>query len=592
MDTPKADILVVDDKPENLHLLSEILMMEGYNVRKAVNGKMALMAVKTVPPDLILLDIMMPGMDGYQVCKELKNNQNLAKVPVIFLSALNDVFDKVKAFGSGGVDYITKPFQMEEVLVRVENHLMLKAAEKKILELNTELEARVKERTQQLEMANAKLLEMALHDPLTRLPNRTLFMEQVSGAMNNLKEGNIRGFAVLFMDCDRFKVVNDSLGHTVGDELLIAIGDRIQKILKNNDLLSRLGGDEFAIIVHDVNEIEPVRNLADSILEVMSCPFQIYSREIFINMSIGVVLSNTDYQQPEHLLRDADTAMYRAKALGRGQYHIFDPAMHKEALDLLGLETDLRRALDNQELMAYYQPIINLETGKIYSMEALVRWQHPQRGLVSPGMFIPLAEEMGVITTIGTLMLVEACHQLKHWQEQKLVDEYVSISVNLSVRQFTQADLIATVDDILTESGLNPKCLRLEMTESAIVENTQTARTILTQFRDRHIGLSLDDFGTGYSSLSYLHAFPVDTIKIDKSFVSLLDGTPENLGLIPAIIGISKTLNMVAVAEGIETPEQLAQLRELQCNGGQGYFFSRPLPATQMAELLASHPQW
>jgi diguanylate cyclase (GGDEF)-like protein len=592
VDTPKADILVVDDKPENLHLLSEILMMEGYNVRKAVNGKMALMAVKTVPPDLILLDIMMPGMDGYQVCKELKNNQNLAKVPVIFLSALNDVFDKVKAFGSGGVDYITKPFQMEEVLVRVENHLMLKAAEKKILELNTELEARVKERTQQLEMANAKLLEMALHDPLTRLPNRTLFMEQVSGAMNNLKEGNSQGFAVLFMDCDRFKVVNDSLGHTVGDELLIAIGDRIQKILKNNDLLSRLGGDEFAIIVHDVNEIEPVRNLADSILEVMSCPFQIYSREIFINMSIGVVLSNTDYQQPEHLLRDADTAMYRAKALGRGQYHIFDPAMHKEALDLLGLETDLRRALDNQELMAYYQPIINLETGKIYSMEALVRWQHPQRGLVSPGMFIPLAEEMGVITTIGTLMLVEACHQLKHWQEQKLVDEYVSISVNLSVRQFTQADLIATVDDILTESGLNPKCLRLEMTESAIVENTQTARTILTQFRDRHIGLSLDDFGTGYSSLSYLHAFPVDTIKIDKSFVSLLDGTPENLGLIPAIIGISKTLNMVAVAEGIETPEQLAQLRELQCNGGQGYFFSRPLPATQMAELLASHPQW
>ncbi|MFO7144424.1 GGDEF domain-containing response regulator [Arthrospira sp. PCC 8006] len=592
MDTPKADILVVDDKPENLHLLSEILMMEGYNVRKAVNGKMALMAVKTVPPDLILLDIMMPGMDGYQVCKELKNNQNLAKVPVIFLSALNDVFDKVKAFGSGGVDYITKPFQMEEVLVRVENHLMLKAAEKKILELNTELEARVKERTQQLEMANDKLLEMALHDPLTRLPNRTLFMEQVSGAMNNLKEGNIRGFAVLFMDCDRFKVVNDSLGHTVGDELLIAIGDRIQKILKNNDLLSRLGGDEFAIIVHDVNEIEPVRNLADSILEVMSCPFQIYSREIFINMSIGVVLSNTDYQQPEHLLRDADTAMYRAKALGRGQYHIFDPAMHKEALDLLGLETDLRRALDNQELMAYYQPIINLETGKIYSMEALVRWQHPQRGLVSPGMFIPLAEEMGVITTIGTLMLVEACHQLKHWQEQKLVDESVSISVNLSVRQFTQADLIATVDDILAESGLNPKCLRLEMTESAIVEHTQTARTILTQFRDRHIGLSLDDFGTGYSSLSYLHAFPVDTIKIDKSFVSLLDGTPENLGLIPAIIGISKTLNMVAVAEGIETPEQLAQLRELQCNGGQGYFFSRPLPATQMAELLASHPQW
>ncbi|MGC9526523.1 MAG: two-component system response regulator [Limnospira sp.] len=592
MEKPKADILVVDDKPENLHLLSEILMVEGYNVRKAVNGKMALMAVKTVEPDLILLDIMMPGLDGYEVCYKLKCDPQLMKVPVIFLSALDDVFDKVKAFEVGGADYITKPFQMEEVMARVENQLMLKAAEEEIRQLNADLENRVQERTRQLEEANARLLDMALHDTLTGLPNRTLFMERVGGAIAEFKTEPQRRFAVLFLDCDRFKVVNDSLGHLVGDELLVAIAGRLRDRLDDRDLLARLGGDEFAILLREIRDLKSVKEIAGSLLDLFARPFQIHNREIFINISIGIALNHADYQKPEHLLRDADTAMYRAKAFGRGRYYVFDPHMHQEALDLLGLETDLRRAIQQQELIPYYQPIIDLKTGKIASMEALVRWKHPRRGLVSPARFIPLAEEMGEIGKIGTLMLSEACRQLRRWQEQYLADESLSVSVNLSVRQFARPDLVATIDEILDESGLSPNCLRLEMTESAIVEYPESALTLLQQLRSRDIGLSIDDFGTGYSSLSYLHAFPVDTIKIDKSFVSLLDGTPKNLGLIPAIIGISKTLNMVAVAEGIETPEQLAQLRDLQCDSGQGYFFAKPMPPAQMAEFLASDPRW
>lgn len=592
MDKPKADILVVDDKPENLHLLSEILMVEGYNVRKAVNGKMALMAVNTVEPDLILLDIMMPGLDGYEVCHALKCDLHLTKVPVIFLSALDDAFDKVKAFRVGGSDYITKPFQMEEVLARVENQLMLKAAEKEILELNTRLENRVKDRTRQLEEANARLLDMALHDTLTGLPNRTLFMERVERAIAAFKTEPERRFAVLFLDCDRFKVVNDSLGHLVGDELLVAIAHRLRERLSEDDVLARLGGDEFAILLPEIRDRESVTAVAGSLLDLFSRPFQIHNREIFINISIGIALNHAEYQKPEHLLRDADTAMYRAKAFGRGRYYVFDPPMHQEALDLLGLEMDLRRAIEQQELLPYYQPIIDFKTGKIASMEALVRWKHPRRGLVSPGTFIPLAEEMGEIGKIGTLMLSEACHQLRRWQEENRAEESLSVSVNLSVRQFAQPDLVGTIDEILHDSGLNPECLRLEMTESAIVEYPESALTLLQQLRERHIGLSIDDFGTGYSSLSYLHAFPVDTIKIDKSFVNLLDGTPKNLGLIPAIIGISKTLNMVAVAEGIETAEQLAQLRDLQCDSGQGYFFAKPMPPAQMAEFLASDPRW
>jgi len=602
----KSDILIVDDTPENLRLLSTFLINEGYTVRKALNGQMALTAVETLPPDLILLDIMMPGMDGYIVCEKLKCNPKNREIPVIFLSALNAPFDKVKAFSIGGVDYITKPFQFEEVLLRVQNQLALKAAQIQNKQLNAELEARVKERTYQLEIAYEELkqeiekrqilqdnlLKMAYYDVLTGLPNRALLMQQLTELLNQVKENPDYQFAVLFLDCDRFKVVNDSLGHLVGDELLVALARRLETLLNPDDIIARLGGDEFAIVLKEIDSITTATEVADKILKTLSFPFQLQRQEVFINASIGIALSSNIDEQPEHLLRDADTAMYQAKNLGKGQYRIFDPTMYQAALQILQLETDLRRAINQREFIVYYQPIISLSTGRIVGFEALVRWQHPQKGMISPALFIPIAEETGLINPIGKFVLQSACQQIHLWEQEKLTDSPLNMSVNISARQFAQTDLIAQIDEILTETQLNPQNLKLEITESAIMNNAPTAKIILQQLRQRQIQLSIDDFGTGYSSLSYLHNFPVDTLKIDRSFVSSLDGMPENLGLVPAIMKIAETMKMNVVAEGIENSQQLAQLRALGCDFGQGYLFSKPLPGETVIDLIKSCPCW
>lgn len=590
--TKTEDILIVDDTPDNLHLLSRMLTRQGYNVRKALSGPMALMAAQTVAPDLILLDIMMPEMDGYEVCQHLKADAKTAEIPIIFLSALDDVLDKVKGFQVGGVDYITKPFQFEEVLIRVQNQLALRAAELEIRVLNEELEVRVKQRTQELEAANTKLLEMALHDSLTGLPNRALLMTDLHRSIHLAKANAGYQFAVLFLDCDRFKVVNDSLGHLVGDELLVLIAHRLSCYVKPQNTLARLGGDEFAILLTEIPDFHSVITLSDQILQCFSQPFNLERHEIFINASIGIVIGNCEYNEPEHLLRDADTAMYRAKALGKGQYHLFDPIMHTAALERLQLETDLRRGIEQQELVVHYQPIVCLNTGKISGFEALVRWRHPQRGLIAPNLFIPIAEETGLITAIGYWVLSESCHQLRTWQKQDLIDPNLFVSVNLSVKQFAQPNLLEQIDQVLVDSQLNPDCLKLEITESAIMDNHQNVATILKELRKRHILISIDDFGTGYSSLSYLHSFPVDTLKIDKSFVQRLNLESENIGLIPVIISLAKTMNMNVVAEGIELPEQLEILRELNCGFGQGYFFAKPLPGEELIKFLSSTPQW
>ena len=590
--TKTEDILIVDDTPDNLHLLSRMLTRQGYNVRKALSGPMALTAVQTVAPDLILLDIMMPEMDGYEVCQNLKADAKTAEIPIIFLSALDDVLDKVKGFQVGGVDYITKPFQFEEVLIRVQNQLALRAAELEIRVLNAELEARVKERTQELEVANTQLLEMALHDSLTGLPNWALLMTDLRRSIHQAKANLNYQFAVLFLDCDRFKVVNDSLGHLVGDELLILIAHRLSCYVKPQNTLARLGGDEFAILLTEIPNFHDVTTLSDQILQCFSQPFNLERHEIFMNASIGIVIGNCEYNEPEYLLRDADTAMYRAKALGKGQYHLFDPVMHTAALERLQLETDLRRGIEQEELVVHYQPIVSLITGRISGFEALVRWRHPKRGLIPPGLFIPIAEETGLITAIGYWVLSESCHQLRTWQQQNSIDPNLFVSVNLSVKQFAQPNLLEQIDQVLEHSQLSPDCLKLEITESAIMDNHQDVATILKELRKRRILISIDDFGTGYSSLSYLHSFPVDTLKIDKSFVQRLNLTSENIGLIPVIISLAKTMNMNVIAEGIELPEQLKILRELNCGLGQGYFFAKPLPGEELINLLSLTPRW
>ncbi|MBH8551663.1 EAL domain-containing protein [Nostocaceae cyanobacterium CENA357] len=606
LDPDKKDILIIDDMADNLRVLSSLLTKSGYNVRKALNWQMALTACQTVLPDLILLDIMMPEVDGYEVCQRLKAWDLTADIPVIFISALDDVFDKVKAFRIGGVDYITKPFEFEEVLVRVQNQMALRAAQLEVLSLNFELEQRVKKRTWELEKAlqklqaeitsrqqlQSKLLNIALHDSLTGLPNRVLFMKRLEKALNFAKQEPSYQFAVLFLDCDRFKVINDSLGHLVGDELLISIAQRLQTCLSPFDTLARLGGDEFGFILENLADINSAIQVAKKILQQLLLNFKLSRYEVFMSASIGINWGNKSYEQPECLLRDADTAMYRAKALGRARYHIFDPAMYQEAIQLLEIENDLRRAIERQEFLIYYQPIISLTTGMIAGFEALVRWQHPIRGLIYPVEFIPAAEETGLINAINIWVLQSACQQLYIWQNHLVTPKNLTISVNFSARLFSQPNLIAQIDQIIYETKINFANLQLEITESVIMENTKTIKVILKQMRERKIKLIMDDFGTGYSSLSYLHNLPLNALKIDKSFVKRMQDNQENMGLVPAMIGIAKSMGMAAIAEGVESKEQLDKLKNLNCDFVQGYLFSKPIQQQLILDLLTAKPHW
>jgi diguanylate cyclase (GGDEF)-like protein len=586
-----ANILIVDDLPTNLRLLDSVLTQQGYNVLKSINGEMALRASTTIDIDLILLDIMMPGLNGYEVCRRLKAEPKTAKIPVIFLSALNEGFDRVKAFEVGGVDYIHKPLVIDELLVKVQTYLSLRAAGKEIILLDRRIEELTKERNSGIETARNRL-EIMRHDLLTGLPNRVLFMEGLDSAIHRYKIDLSYWFSVLFLDCDRFKIINNSLGYLAGDQLLNLMARRLQDNLNQNDMVARLGDDEFAILLSETQDITSAAEVANKILASLNEPFNLQGHEVFISASIGISLGSRDYQEPEHILRDAATAMGRAKELGKSRYQIFDITMHQEAIRFLQIETELRQAMKEKHFRVYYQPIVCLNTGKIDGVEALLRWHHPTRGLIAPAEFITVAEETGLIAQIGNWVLQEACHQLRQWQAAGMVKESFTISVNFSPQQFIQRDLLDRIDEILSQTQLNPQCLKLEITESAIMEKSQTTGTILQQLRSRKIHLSIDDFGIGYSSLSYLHSLPVNGIKVDKFFVQNLNEAPINTGIVPAIIRLAKTMGMSAIAEGVETIEQLERLRSLNCDSCQGYFFSQPLPAEEVIELIVREPQW
>lgn len=584
----QIDILIVDDVLENIRLLSTMLDCNGYQTRKATNGAMALTAVETTLPSLILLDVRMPNMSGYQVCQHLKSNPRTAHIPVIFLSAADDITNKIEAFKVGGADYITKPFHIEEVLARIQNQLAMITAQQTIYQLNAQLEGRVKERTQQLETANSQLSKLAFRDPLTWLPNRALLMERLQEALNQQQANPDDQFAVFYLDCDRFKPVNDSLGHQAGDELLIAISERLNSVLRQEDFLARLGGDEFVILLGKLEDARYATQVADRIIKSFAIPFYVREKDIFVSFSIGIVLECANYWNPEELLRDADTAMYQAKALGKDQYQIFESSMYQAACHRLQIETDLRQSIQRGEMALYYQPIVELETGNVVGMEALIRWHHPTQGLIPPDRFIPIAEETGFILKLGQWALREACKHLRHWQNQGIVTSAFSVSVNVSACQFSQPDFVKQLDEILAETQLAPQCLKLEITETVIMQDIPSVTDNISNLQQRSIQLSIDDFGTGYSSLSYLHSFSVENLKIDRSFINRLHKKKSNFGLVTAIVQIGKAMKMNLIAEGIETSEQLAQLKFLGCQFGQGYLFSKPLPSEEMVALLSA----
>ncbi len=440
--------------------------------------------------------------------------------------------------------------------------------------------------------AEAQLQHNATHDSLTQLPNRLLFVDRLEHALAQHTRHRHRQFAVIILDLDEFKVINDSLGHMSGDELLLEMARRLQTCLRSADTLARLGGDEFAILLEEVDDIKDAIKIADRIHQSLRSPFSLSHQEVFINASIGIALSTADYKQPIEILRDADTAMYRAKATGKACYAIFDRQMHALAVTRLQLETDLRRAVERQEFLLYYQPIVSLKTGRLTGFEALIRWQHPQKGLVSPAQFIPVAEETGLIVPMGEWIFLEACQQLKSWQERYSNHLPIKLSVNLSSKQLRDAYLIDKIDSILRQTGLDSRKLKVEITESLLMENVKLATEVLLKLRDRHIEICLDDFGTGYSSLSYLHRFPVNTLKVDRSFVMRMGPNDENAEIVRAIVTLAHILGMTVIAEGVETQLQLTQLCYHGCEQGQGYFFAKPLTHQDAALLIEKSHTW
>jgi diguanylate cyclase (GGDEF)-like protein/PAS domain S-box-containing protein len=439
--------------------------------------------------------------------------------------------------------------------------------------------------------AEEQLLYDAFHDTLTGLPNRAVLMERLEQAIARTTR-RTTAFAVLFLDLDHFKIVNDSLGHRIGDQQLIAIARRLEACLRPGDTVARFGGDEFAVLLEDITDISDAIRLAQKLQIDLALPLYLDGHAVCTTASIGIALSTTGYDRPEDILRDADIAMYRAKALGRARHEIFDAAMHTRAVARLQLETDLRGAVERHEFRLYYQPIVSLVTGHIAGFEALIRWQHPERGLIAPVEFIPVAEETGMIGPIGRWVLHEACRQTRIWQERFHGDSPLSISVNLSGKQVMQPDLLKHIDRILQQTSFDARTLALEITESIMLENVTSTTTLLCGLKARHIQVHIDDFGTGYSSLSYLHRFPIDMLKIDCSFISRMGRHGEGLEIVRAIKTLAGNLKMDVTAEGVETTEQLAQLRALQCTYGQGYLFSQPLDSEEAEALIRAAPHW
>jgi len=446
--------------------------------------------------------------------------------------------------------------------------------------------------TTQRKLAEEQLIHDALHDALTGLPNRTLFVDRLSHRIKHSRREKDRLFGVLFLDLDRFKLVNDSMGHSAGDQLLVETARRLEQAVRPGDTVARLGGDEFAVLLEDVTEPGDAVRVAERIQGSLKNPIKLENQEVVSTASIGIAMSQTGYEKAEDVLRDADTAMYRAKSEGRARHEVFDSAMHARAVSLLKIENELRQAIEREEFRVFYMPIVSLATGRIDGFEALVRWQHPERGIVAPFDFMGVAEDAGLIIAIDRWVLRRACREVRDWQQRFPDGDRLTVSVNLSAKQFHHSDLVETIRGAITDSGLPGESLGIEITEGVLIDNTSTAGEMLGEMRKLGARIYLDDFGTGYSSLSYLQRFPIDAVKIDRSFVSRLGPKAEGHEIVQAIVTLAHNLGMRVIAEGIETNDQLGLLRRLKCGYGQGWLFSKPIPHEEAGELLLQEARW
>ncbi len=577
-----TQILVVDDESDNFDVVEALLADEDYDLHYAASGIRALERLKTLNPDVIVLDLMMPGIDGIEVCRQIRANPHWQAIPIIVVTALTAQEDLAASLDAGANDYLTKPVNRIELRARLRSLVRLNNQQRQIqhlnqqlLDFNTLLEKRVKVRTKRLE-------QMINYDALTKLPSKEFLLAamapEIAAATPALP------CALVYLNCDQFHLINDSLGYEVGDQLLRAIVQRLKTFLRRDIVLARVGGDEFCYLLPHVEGKAAAITFAQAVIDSFQQPYVLttnYSR--YVTICAGITLAQDAQMTPHELLRQANTALYRAKGQGHGHIQVFEREMHQMAHERLKLESDMMQALERQEFLVHYQPIINLTTNRISGFEALVRWQHPERGMVSPGEFIPCAEETGLIVPIGILVLERACYQLQIWQ-QATPDLFVS--VNLSVRQFAHPTLLEDIYRVLEETQVDPHRLKLEITESAIVDKPQVAIALTEELRSHQIQLSIDDFGTGYSSLSYLNQFPVDTLKIDQSFIRTMLNSTRNAKLVRSILKLGQALGMSIVAEGIETEDQLKELQDWGCEYGQGYFLGRPLAPKEIAPLL------
>ncbi|MGG6242268.1 putative bifunctional diguanylate cyclase/phosphodiesterase [Nodosilinea sp. AN01ver1] len=431
-----------------------------------------------------------------------------------------------------------------------------------------------------------QMLFNSLHDALTQLPNRNFLMQRLELAIQRCHRQ--QQFVVLFLDLDHFKVINDSLGHLAGDEVLVVVAQKLRSLIRATDLAARLGGDEFVLLLEDIDTLHEPLRIAERLLQDIQEPLAVGGRNVFLNASVGIVLGGCDYHSPSEPLRDADIAMYRAKAQGRGRYVVFNESMHLQALQRLQLEQELRHAIDHGELVLYYQPIFQLETQTISGFEALVRWQHPDRGFITPDSFIPIAEETGLIVPLDRWVLIQATRQLALWHQRYPHQSELTVSINFSVKDLLRSDLLDDLTSILAQTGLQGHHLNLEITESTLIEDIQAMVAILQQLKPYGFNVTIDDFGTGYSSLSYLHQLPVDALKIDRSFVMAMEANRRNSDIVETIITLSNRLGLAAIAEGVETQTQFEHLHQLGCELAQGYWLARPLPAAEADTLLAA----
>ena len=697
-------ILVVDDNPVNLGVLVDNLEVHGYEVLVALGGNEALDRVRFAKPDLVLLDVMMPDMDGFETCRRLKAQADSRDIPVIFMTALTDVDSKVKAFAAGGVDYVSKPFQIEELMARVRTHLSLRRTQLELLAQKSDLEVEVAARhaaedslrdselrhrrlfetaadgilvldcdantiydlnarcgqmlglgpdeargrylediaafrdmggkaivealrtsgqmkwdewswqrpdgsTVSVEVlgttyraghrllaqctfrdirarkeAEARVRYLALHDALTGLPNRTLLMDRLNQSIAAARRDGSQ-IGLLLLDLDHFKHINDSLGHFIGDALLEEVARRLRGVLRESDTPARLGGDEFVVAAR-LEKPGDAEILAQRILDAFKPVAKVGRHDLHIGSSIGIALYPGDGDNPAALLQAADTAMYQAKKKGRGGYRLFTHDLSIAAERWHTLSNDLHGACERGEFTLHYQPQVAADNSEITGFETLLRWNHPTQGLVQPGLFIPLLEEHGKMVEVGRWVLSQACRQNAAWQAQGLPK--VRVAVNLSAQQFYRGDIVHAVRDALDESGLAPEWLELELTESLTLDDTETTMRIMRELKGLGVKLSLDDFGTGWSSLGYLKRFPLDRIKIDRSFVRDIVSDHSTAAIVHSILDLARSLELDCVAEGVETTEQLERLREERCPGIQGFLFSQAVEARAVPQMLVS----